>query len=65
MSYSALDPEYDTFCPPGETCPGCKKPIKSLEPCRRVVTDRQSGGPLVIYRHINCCPEPPRPEQAD
>ncbi|MGW1637661.1 hypothetical protein [Streptomyces lavendulae] len=46
--------EYTTFAPPGETCPACRKPIKSLERCRRGEVERQSAGPAVVYRHIDC-----------
>ncbi len=46
--------EYTTYAPNGETCPDCKKPIKTLEPCRRIVRDRSSAGPAVRYRHVEC-----------
>ncbi|WP_037897041.1 hypothetical protein [Streptomyces sp. NRRL S-920] len=46
--------EYTTYAPPGETCPACRKPIKSLERCRRGEVERQSASPAVVYRHIDC-----------
>lgn len=46
--------EYTTFAPSGETCPACMKPIKSLERCRRGELERQSGSPVVVYRHVDC-----------
>ncbi|MCX4959606.1 hypothetical protein [Streptomyces virginiae] len=46
--------EYNTFAPSGQTCPACKKPIKTLERCRRGSMERQSGAPAVVYRHIDC-----------
>lgn len=46
--------EYTTYAPPGETCPTCMKPIKTLELVRRGTLDRSSGAPVVIYRHVAC-----------
>lgn len=46
--------EYTTYAPPGETCPACLKPIKSLERVRRGTIERQSGAPFVVYRHREC-----------
>lgn len=48
--------EYMTYAPKGETCPACMHPIKSLERCRRGVLERQSGPPVVVYRHADGCP---------
>lgn len=48
--------EYVTYAPAGQTCPTCHKPIKSLERCRRGAVERQSGPPLVVYRHADGCP---------
>lgn len=46
--------EYTTYAPSGETCPMCKKPIKTLELVRRGTQKRRSGGPVVVYRHVSC-----------
>jgi hypothetical protein len=48
--------EYTTYAPAGETCPACMKPIKALECVRRGQLERQSGGPVVVYRHADKCP---------
>lgn len=49
--------EYTTYAPKGETCPACMKPVKSLEPVRRGRLERQSGPPVVVYRHAESCPQ--------
>lgn len=46
--------EYETFAPPGETCPSCMKPVGTLDRCRRGAIPRTSGPDVVIYRHIDC-----------
>ncbi|QNE76801.1 hypothetical protein F0344_21205 [Streptomyces finlayi] len=46
--------EYATFAPTGETCPECDKPIAALAMCRRGTVERQSGPPVVVYRHSEC-----------
>ncbi len=46
--------EYTTYAPKGETCPACMKPIGSLERVRRGTLERQSGPPVVVYRHARC-----------
>lgn len=47
--------EYNTYAPQGEKCRKCRKLIKSLELCRRVVVDRASGAPaLGPYEHVEC-----------
>lgn len=52
---NAREGEYSTYAPKGEKCRRCLKPFKTLETCRRVVTDRSSGGPaLGPYEHIEC-----------
>ncbi|MCM1945467.1 hypothetical protein NC315_08775 [Streptomyces sp. G2] len=48
--------EYTTYAPSGETCPACMKPIGPLERVRRGTMERQSGAPVVIYRHHGKCP---------
>ncbi|THA38454.1 hypothetical protein E6W17_15670 [Streptomyces sp. A1547] len=45
--------EYETFAPPGETCPACMKPIGTLDRCRRGSLV-QARGPVVVYRHLDC-----------
>ena len=47
--------EYTTYAPKGETCPACMKPIASLERVYRGTLDRQSGSPVVVYRHVGKC----------
>lgn len=46
--------EYTTYSPRGETCPACLKAIKPLERVRRGCLERQSGAPVVVYRHVEC-----------
>ncbi len=46
--------EYATYAPSGETCPDCGQPFGSLEVCRRGTVERQSGPPVVVYRHPKC-----------
>lgn len=46
--------EYVTYAPRGETCPACLNSIKPLEQVRRGRLERQSGAPVVVYRHVNC-----------
>ncbi|MGW3952965.1 hypothetical protein ACWEKM_19050 [Streptomyces sp. NPDC004752] len=46
--------EYTTYAPKGETCPACMQPIKALEQVRRGILERQSGSPVVVYRHLQC-----------
>lgn len=46
--------EYTTYAPKGETCPACMKPIRSLDQARRGSLERQSGPPVVVYRHTDC-----------
>lgn len=48
--------EYETYAPAGETCPTCTKPIKALERVRRGQQQRQSGGLVVVYWHVDKCP---------
>lgn len=48
--------EYATYAPKGETCPACMQPIASLERVYRGTLERQSGSPVVVYRHIGKCP---------
>lgn len=47
--------EYSTYAPAGQTCPRCQRPIKSLELVRRGSQERQSGPPIVVYRHARKC----------
>jgi len=46
--------EYSTYAPPGETCPACRQPIKTLESCRRGTLTRRGTSPLVAYWHTDC-----------
>ncbi|MFI8324492.1 hypothetical protein [Streptomyces sp. NPDC085529] len=46
--------EYITYAPSGETCPACMKPVGRLERVRRGELARQSGSPVVVYRHVTC-----------
>lgn len=46
--------EYATYAPARETCPECEEPFGSLEVCRRGTVERQSGPPVVVYRHPLC-----------
>lgn len=48
--------EYTTYAPENETCPACMRPIGSLERCKRGEWERQSGAPVVVYRHTPECP---------
>lgn len=51
----ARQQEYTTYAPPGERCRNCRKPFKSLETCRRVATERVSGGSSADrYEHREC-----------
>ncbi|MBC2907592.1 hypothetical protein [Streptomyces cupreus] len=46
--------DYVTYAPSGETCSACMKPIKTLEQVHRGALERQSGAPVVVYRHLRC-----------
>ncbi|GAA0600165.1 hypothetical protein GCM10010394_32060 [Streptomyces crystallinus] len=46
--------EYTTYAPAGETCPGCGRPIKSLEICHRALLGRRAPVPTVAYWHADC-----------
>lgn len=49
--------EYTTYAPAGETCPACRKSIKSLESCRRGMLSRRDLSPTVAYWHMACAPK--------
>ncbi|CAD80150.1 gp25.2 [Streptomyces phage phiBT1] len=49
----ARQTEYSTYAPAGERCRRCRKPFKSLETCRRVANERQSGTASADrYEHV-------------
>ncbi|MFF2009253.1 hypothetical protein ACFVWY_09285 [Streptomyces sp. NPDC058195] len=52
--------EYATFAPSGHTCSACLRPVQRLDRCLRGEIPRQSGGPVTLYRHIDCA-NPQRP----
>ncbi|MFB6814400.1 hypothetical protein ACFCV8_07625 [Streptomyces sp. NPDC056347] len=54
MSIDVRPWEYATFAPAGHICPACLEPVRPFDRCLRGGLPRQDGGPVTLYRHIDC-----------